>query len=245
MADLAPSRLDLVSRSETLRPLQRIPNELWLKILGQISRGDLANVSLTSRSFLPISRTLQFEAFAFHPYDIDYSTAIPLRLSQSDDDFAVTIQRLDFWASETIAPLVRQISVTPWQGRADGRHHISTDADRDHLARDRLVNAFFKQIRQFVHLQKLDFFLLDFTPSGLQLLCQLPFLQVLIIERCSISASASPSAPFKLSRLEYIDPLATYEQLEASGVERGLKFMYATRLARLNMTPVRTAAVFF
>jgi hypothetical protein len=141
--------------------------------------------------------------------------------------------------------LVRQISVTPWQGRADGRHHISTDADRDHLARDRLVNAFFKQIRQFVHLQKLDFFLLDFTPSGLQLLCQLPFLQVLVIERCSISASASPSAPFKLSRLEYIDPLATYEQLEASGVHRWLTFLDPSRLESLRLTPVRTAAVFF
>jgi hypothetical protein len=239
------SGLNQASPSETLRPLQRIPSELWLEILGHIPRGDLANVNLTSRSFLPVSRTLQFEEFAFHPYGIDPSESIPRQLSQNDDEVDATIRRLEFWASESVAPLVRQISVSPWRGTPAGGNHLSADANRDHLVRDILGDAFFRELHHFVHLQNLDCFLLDFTQTALQHLCELPYLEGLTIERCSISASAAPSAPFRLAHLKYLDALSTHEQLEAAGVQRWLTFLDSSRLKSVTLISPRASAVFF
>jgi len=236
------SRLDAISPSENLQALQRVPNELWFKILGQIPRNDLANVTLTTRSLLSVSRTLQFEVFTYHPCDTDYSNQ---RFTQSDDDVKAAILRLEFWASAEIAPLVRQINISPRQADADEHHQISTDPDRDNLVRDTLVNAFFQHLHHFAHLRKLDCFLLDFTESALQHLCELPFLKALVIERCSISASVAPSASFRLASLEYSDALASYDRLAANGAQRWLTFLEPSCLQSLRLAPARVATVFF
>jgi len=222
-------------------PYQRIPNEIWLEILGQLPQGDHANVKLSSRMLLPVSRTLQFQIFKFYPYDIDYRTLQPQRVAQSDEDIIAALGRLEFWASEEIAHFVRRISLEPWCRPELG----STLASSDSANYDTVVNTFFQKISLFVNLQTLDCFRIAFPQSSLQQLSQLSVLKELLIERCDISMADPPSSLLRLKCLKFQHPTGTHEQLEAEGAHRWLRFIDLPKLQSLKLLSPRGTTVFF
>ncbi|KAJ7111869.1 hypothetical protein C8R44DRAFT_985335 [Mycena epipterygia] len=85
--------------------MSQISNELWFHYL---PRDTVKDVSFTHRRFARLSRPLRFTDFDFHPYELH-----GLRLP-SADEVQRSLERLTFWCSDDIAPLVRACHVVPW-----------------------------------------------------------------------------------------------------------------------------------
>ncbi|KAJ7107708.1 hypothetical protein C8R44DRAFT_529646, partial [Mycena epipterygia] len=96
-----------------MRAQDRVPNELWLEVFHHLPRDALKDVSLTYHAFHNISRSLLFTDFEFHPYATSGCVGILLLPSATEVD--QSLERLAFWCSEDIAPLVRSCNVIPWQ----------------------------------------------------------------------------------------------------------------------------------
>ncbi|KAJ7124641.1 hypothetical protein C8R43DRAFT_958694 [Mycena crocata] len=64
-----------------------------------------------SRTFYSISRHLLFDRFLFHPYTVNITDALLLPEPQK---LELSLDRLNFWCSEDVAPLVRSCIINPW-----------------------------------------------------------------------------------------------------------------------------------
>ncbi|KAJ7359889.1 hypothetical protein DFH08DRAFT_1075216 [Mycena albidolilacea] len=91
---------------------EQIPNELWLEIFRFLPPDALRHLSLTHNKFKGISRPLLYKQFHFHPYASGQGDTI---LLPSPTEVNQTMERLDFWCSDEIAPNVRSCEITPWR----------------------------------------------------------------------------------------------------------------------------------
>ncbi|KAJ7770027.1 hypothetical protein B0H16DRAFT_1517094 [Mycena metata] len=167
--------------SSTLQPL---PNELWAEIFTSLPREALGCVYLTSRLFAHIVRPLLFRALEFHPYALvggyravacpPSGLALPI-LEHIDSDR----QRLSYWSSSDIAPLVRVCSVTPWGGLVYRRF---SRADDPYV----LLTGLFDALPSFTNLCTLALTNVYFTQQQLGNLSLLPNLMALEIEFCGV-----------------------------------------------------------
>ncbi|KAJ7050803.1 hypothetical protein C8F01DRAFT_1177578, partial [Mycena amicta] len=100
----------------------RFPNELRLEVLKHLPPHHLFPISLANRTFSQLATPLLFADLQFIPYDIQnwpWATRTGIRLP-SPERVAAFTQRLDFVASDRIAPVVRAIHIDI-AGRADPR----------------------------------------------------------------------------------------------------------------------------
>ncbi|KAJ6500952.1 hypothetical protein C8R45DRAFT_1123780 [Mycena sanguinolenta] len=96
--------------------MDRVPAEIWLEIVSPLERRHIISLHQVSRSFHRICRPLLFKRFAFHPYANGVSSD---RLTKSNGEYTVpgeaeirrNIRRLLFWASDDVAPLVKECAV--------------------------------------------------------------------------------------------------------------------------------------
>ncbi|KAJ7107730.1 hypothetical protein C8R44DRAFT_540212, partial [Mycena epipterygia] len=92
----------------TMSSQDRVPNELWLEVFHHLPRDTLKDVSLTHRTFCCLSRPLLFTDFKFHPYAM---VALDSQHLPSAEEVDQLMERLAFWCSADIAPLVRSCSI--------------------------------------------------------------------------------------------------------------------------------------
>ncbi|KAF7345859.1 L-aminoadipate-semialdehyde dehydrogenase [Mycena venus] len=161
-----------------------MPRELWNEILQDLPRETLQNLALSHRTLHRISRPFLFVTFVFHPYGVPYSPQKldrvqwpeanePLLFSQEVQDRE--LERLDFWSSTEIAPLVRTCRLTPVViGKTWG-------AENESDLEIALLTAFFERLPRFTSIQYLHAYLVRFTQTGLANLCLLPALSQLEI----------------------------------------------------------------
>ncbi|KAJ7056311.1 hypothetical protein C8F01DRAFT_935529, partial [Mycena amicta] len=85
--------------------------DIWLEIAHTLPRDALATVSLANRQLRELLKALLFAHFEFHPYELQDRILIggPSDRPRLPDAVEIreTLERLEFWSSEAIAPLVR------------------------------------------------------------------------------------------------------------------------------------------
>jgi hypothetical protein len=204
----------------TMAPLDQVPNELWLEIFDHLSWETLKYVSLTQRSFYRISRHLIFADFHFHPY----ATSGLSLLLPSVAKIKRAIERLEFWTSSDVAPLVRSCKLTPWVDSTP-RHHTDTPYI--------LLAPFFGRLACFTGLRHLYANQVHFNQIGMANLCCLPALAYLRISGCRVGAGE----PIDLSSLALrvssfaFDPIDSQDE----GITHWIPLLNADHLRKLEV----------
>ncbi|KAJ6498902.1 hypothetical protein C8R45DRAFT_821112, partial [Mycena sanguinolenta] len=90
-----------------MQSLHKIPTELWLDIFRRLPRDTIKALFLTSSIFKDVCRSFLFAHLDFHPYAIrDRKIVLPPSL-----EITRALERLEFWASDDIAPHVRSCKI--------------------------------------------------------------------------------------------------------------------------------------
>ncbi|KAJ7051612.1 hypothetical protein C8F01DRAFT_999211, partial [Mycena amicta] len=90
-----------------------LASEIWLEIANELYGRDVRMLSLTNRRIRELCKTLLFAHFDFRPYQLPESYGTQRRQPRLPDAAGVqrTRERLEFWSSDAIAPLVRTCKV--------------------------------------------------------------------------------------------------------------------------------------
>ncbi|KAJ7677434.1 hypothetical protein B0H17DRAFT_1079159 [Mycena rosella] len=168
----------------------RVPAELLGEIVTYFSRDSdhetLQQLALTTRYFHLLSRPVLFRSFKFHPYSMGYdmpglSNLLPILLASELDRAR---QRLEFWASEMIAPHVLVCDVAPLTFEEIGPR---LSAEEDPYI---LLAAFFQCLPRFTKLQCFVGIHVHFTRAAMANLCVLPNLRSVTIAEGTGTVSA-------------------------------------------------------
>nr|GAT45143.1 predicted protein [Mycena chlorophos] len=105
------------------------PAELWTEILHHLRQRDLPSIMLANRTFAQLGRPLLFRHFEFTPY----ATVAPQQFFlPAPRALRWASERLDFWASDRIAPLVRTCVLSPQ--RPVAAHRLDQDGKPRYVA---------------------------------------------------------------------------------------------------------------
>ncbi|KAJ7735725.1 hypothetical protein B0H16DRAFT_1764788 [Mycena metata] len=157
---------------------ERVPNELWLEVLKNVSEYDpttLSSFSFTCRALNRVSRPLVFSQFNFTPYLVTSKDELRLPSSTTIDRL---LERLAFWSSADIAPFVRYCNIRAlcakwsWGAGTNEKAEWSVSTDSPHI----LLDALFECLAQFTGLQRLRASHVYFTQAMVDILCRLPVL---------------------------------------------------------------------
>ncbi|KAJ6450084.1 hypothetical protein C8R45DRAFT_849298, partial [Mycena sanguinolenta] len=91
--------------------MDRIPVEIWLEVFTILKRSNLIALHHVSHSFHRITRPLIFKHLHFHPYAGKDGHITGYYLLPDETEIRRTVRRLRFWASDEVAPLVKDCSV--------------------------------------------------------------------------------------------------------------------------------------
>ncbi|KAJ7124017.1 hypothetical protein C8R43DRAFT_1135805 [Mycena crocata] len=175
-----------------MNPCERVPDELWLEILPQIPQKSLESVALTSRTLNRLSFPFRFSRFELCLLKTKPGGGLQ---HPSATEVHRTLQRLDFWCSEMVAPLVRTCKIAgSW----------ASDFTEEGLYIIR--NAFFERMLCFTGLEEVHAQHVPFTPQSIRDLCGLRTLTALYIEGCHLTAGeylASLSQGLHLSQFTF------------------------------------------
>ncbi|KAJ7844454.1 hypothetical protein B0H13DRAFT_2411515 [Mycena leptocephala] len=204
---------------------EQITNELWNEMFGYLPKSTLATLSQTSRRFCDISRPHLFSALEFHPYASNEKGVVlpPASVVQR------AIDRLDFWTSDGIAPLVRSCEITPWE-RNDRRGPKFSTSDHPYT----LLNAFFDSLVHFSGLQIIRAKDVRFTQVGVTNLCRLPNLRSLRITNYSVA----PNQIIDVSslRLQHLSRFELSGTRDSEPADPWVHLLHPDRLQDLEIT---------
>ncbi|KAJ7644769.1 hypothetical protein FB45DRAFT_898627 [Roridomyces roridus] len=166
-----------------MSPCERIPNELWLQIFQLLPRESIKQLFSSDRRFSAISRTLLFSHLVFHPYHIRHFWEPTIVTRPSPQYIQLALDRLNFWSSDEIAPLVRECTIMPldlkWE-RSD-----SADPSSSHD----LLTTFFDRIDRFGGLRMVRARYMCFSQATLATLCHLPCLDNVVMDNSGVADS--------------------------------------------------------
>ncbi|KAJ7659051.1 hypothetical protein DFH06DRAFT_1194950 [Mycena polygramma] len=151
-----------------------VPDELWLEVFSNLPRGVLKDVSLTYPTFRRLTRTLLFSHFDFHPYALGADSAL---LLPPEPELAILMERLNFWCSDEIAPLVRACDITPM--RPTRITFVFNKSPNPYV----LLDIFFARMAHFTSLRRLVMRYIDYTPLAMANLCRIPSLSSLFTDQ--------------------------------------------------------------
>ncbi|KAJ7842818.1 hypothetical protein B0H14DRAFT_1022468 [Mycena olivaceomarginata] len=231
--------------------MKDVPDEIWTEIFNHLPRNALMQVHLTQRRLRAISRPLLFRQFHFHPQ------------SHNGTSLDIASQRLQFWVSSEISPLVRRCCVGPrlWLGGwgtvqwsllaefFNSFHHFAnlrylTVAEVDHNAK------FVRNLRLLPHLTHLEIRNCKIINEEIADLATLPPLEISEFAYRGLVSESYPQHwfPFLLrSKLHYLS--ISYDQWLFAHILSGDAFPYVTRLelsikARTLLSNLRILAKF-
>ncbi|KAJ6477876.1 hypothetical protein C8R47DRAFT_643870 [Mycena vitilis] len=175
----------------------QVPDELWLEAFGNLPTDTLQDLSLTCHDLRRVTRSLLFAHFAFHPFVVrnpyivrqDSNCLLP-----ADTSVAGLMERLHFWSSEDIAPLVRTCDMVRFGADSTGSHTIGQYA---------LLDLFFERMSRFTGLRRLTTKYVDFTPTAMTNLCRMPSLASLEIGQFPGSREEPEAVPRALKATSF------------------------------------------
>jgi hypothetical protein len=186
-----------------------LPPEVWLEVFAQadLEIADIANVRLTCISFAVLGKTRVFSSFHFSPF-ILVANPVRYRWSFIKEHATRSVQRLEYWASNDIAPLVRHCKVEPL--------YLSAEIER--LADERdgtcLIEIFFQTLPRFFNLHHFECVHLPFCNEALSQLSQLEKLRTLEVVDCTITTSAPPQRALKVTNICFSSYCTAYGSVE-------------------------------
>ncbi|KAJ7934768.1 hypothetical protein B0H13DRAFT_2305220 [Mycena leptocephala] len=162
---------------------QRFPNELWLEVFSHLPRDTLKAVSLAYRTFHRLSRPALFRDFKFHPYAVHIDSGGALAGLPPSADVNRSLERLNFWCSDEIAPFVRICRIIPWYPFFSNSRLVFSTTDTPYT----LLYALFERVPCFTGLKRLFAEHAHFTQTGVTNVCRLPTLSRLDLVLCSVA----------------------------------------------------------
>ncbi|KAJ7257179.1 hypothetical protein B0H12DRAFT_1070511 [Mycena haematopus] len=202
-----------------------VPAEVWTEIfrVNTLERSHFISLHRVSRSLHRISRPLAllFKHFAFHPYAVPGSRLTDNFLIPGEVEIKRTIRRLRFWASDDVAPLVRECTVSPCDIEDEGRERYVSCSDGDML-----LCAFFELLPRFATLGKLEFFYVKFNLKEIEL------------GKFSVDEAVTTDLHLKAAKISF-----SHEE-DVLGVQRWLSIIDRQMLTHLSLSPFRPAMAF-
>ncbi|KAJ7734833.1 hypothetical protein B0H16DRAFT_1695779 [Mycena metata] len=150
----------------------------------------LTQLSLTSHRLRLLSRVHLFAEFDFRPYAWEKVEARAF--------VKRSLQRLNFWASDEIAPLVRLCNATPFTSPAPVLSATKHPYD------DALLTAFYRVIPTFANLRVFLANNVHFTRTAVANLCLLPKLHTLHVQNYRLAPEPVDLHALKLQNLSHL-----------------------------------------
>jgi len=203
-----------------------VPPEVWLAVfeLGNLGSDDIFNVRLTCRSFAALGKIQAFSSFKVSPFVL-VSDPIHYRRSLDKDATAQCLERLEFWASDDIALLVRHCKIGPVY-YTHGLSHSGGDVNS-------LIGAVFQTLPRFFNLNCLDCYHCPFSDQALSQLRQLPKLRTLEVTDCTVTACTAPRPALEITNVHFSSYCTTYGRLERPGNVGWLDVLHPDAIRRI------------
>ncbi|KAJ7051733.1 hypothetical protein C8F01DRAFT_1376588 [Mycena amicta] len=153
-----------------------LPNELWTEVFGGVNELDLIQVATASRAFCALARPLLFAGFTLHPYAVGASGA---RFLPTQESFKSATERLNFWLSAEIAPIVHSCIIMPWlvEESEDNGDWVKTDLESACC----LLDTFFENMERFTRMKCLRVANVDLPPLTPTKLASMTYLREVFI----------------------------------------------------------------
>jgi len=191
---------------------QFLPPEVWLEVfeIGDLGISDIANVRLTCLSFAALGKIRAFSSFHFSPF-ILVANPVHYRWPFIKDLTSRRIERLEYWASDDIAPLVRHCKVDPLY-YSDATAPFANEREDTCL-----IDIFFQTLPRFFNISHLECNHLPFCNLALSQLSQLKKLRTLEVTDCTVTASAPPQPALAVTNMHFYSYCAIYGSVEDRG----------------------------
>ncbi|KAJ7061645.1 hypothetical protein C8F01DRAFT_1138002 [Mycena amicta] len=171
---------------------QRIPPEIWSEVFGEVDKNALQALRLSNQAFAQLARPHLFSSFIFHPHASasDVPSAGP-RLLPSAEKAEQYLNRLKFWLSDDIAPLVRSCTMIPWT--SPPYQHYGPFAESDYP--DFLLDAIAEGLGRFTRLRSLSCSELSLGDAIFAALARMSSLHELRVTACDAVISSPVLLP--------------------------------------------------
>lgn len=198
-----------------IRPTKRrfLPPEVWLAIFefGGLGASDISNVRLTCISFATLAKPQAFSTFDFIPFILTAEETC-YRWAFTSEHVQRLTQRLNFWTSLEIAPMVRECRVHPVYCSDDALSSLDAKGDAHEL-----INAFFSVFPNFRNLSRLECQHIPFSYNALNSLDQNSNLTTLHVEDCNIISIVAPPRQLKVADVHFYSRFSEYGSRELRG----------------------------
>ncbi|KAF7311170.1 hypothetical protein MKEN_01018200 [Mycena kentingensis (nom. inval.)] len=195
-----------------------LPTELLVQIFEDLPIADVLSVALADRRLSSIAYALRFRHLCLRPS--------PAAAKDFDSE------RIDFWVSKEISPLVKAVLVAPSKTSETHRQRAASTASCP------LVSTFLRHTQNFTSLQSLTLESIQLPASSLPSLCGLPPLQSLAVCDCDIIGRGESRAPQELLRRLSTRAFERVDSPEriSSGLQLWWDILDARALERLELT---------
>ncbi|KAF7358974.1 hypothetical protein MSAN_01237800 [Mycena sanguinolenta] len=149
-----------------------------------------------------------------------------------------TIQRLHFWTSDDVAPLVEACTVSPGRIAAEERERYVIDTEGDTL-----LNAFFELLHRFTSLGKLTSFSVKFKQIAVDAVVSLPNLKEIELGGCSVDKAVDVDCHLKAARLSFVYMSSLYPD-DLVALQRWTSLIDRRTLAHLSLLFYRPLKAF-
>ncbi|KAJ6500905.1 hypothetical protein C8R45DRAFT_83395 [Mycena sanguinolenta] len=219
-----------------------VPTEVWLEIFSTLERHHLIPLYRVSRTLHRISRPLLLRHFAFHPY-------AAINGDETSDDFLIprevefhyAMQRFRFWASDNVAPLVRECTIAPWNIAYEERYRYVSCYDGG----DILLQIFFELLPRFTSLAKLSALYVRFNQLSIDAICSLPNLEEIELGKCPVDEGVTICPHSNVTRLKFLDKGPSHSYKEAlGGVQGWSSIVNPQTLTHLSLLPLCAITAF-
>jgi hypothetical protein len=190
-----------------------LPPEIWLAVFEDID--DMSNVRLTCTSFAALGKVQAFSSLKISPFILAADGDYYRRWAFTEDVVAERLNRLDFWASDDIAPFVRHCKVYP---QFYSESMASMVRWRKGHAKE-FINAVFQRLPLFLNLHRLEISHIPVSEQILTQLCQLKALRTLEVTDCTLVARIAPRPPLDITNIHFYSGTGslTYRDWEERG----------------------------
>ncbi|KAF7357248.1 hypothetical protein MSAN_01319800 [Mycena sanguinolenta] len=217
--------------------MDSVPCEVWLEIFSILERSHLFALRYVSRSFQRIAGPFIFKHFHFHPYAGLGGHTTGNFLLPSEAKIRRTVRRLRFWASENVAPLVKECTVSPWDG---WQGYTSCNGG------DMLLCTFIELLPRFTNLRKFGSSSVKFTQPFVDALGSLPNLKEIDVGRCSIDEDVTIDHPLQMEALSFTNMDTTWfrHELNTIGMQRWSSMVDRQMLTHISLPSAEAMKAF-
>ncbi|KAJ7773660.1 hypothetical protein DFH07DRAFT_767601 [Mycena maculata] len=195
---------------------EQVPADVWLEVFRWLPPDNILHLLATHRTFRYLCRPILFAHFDFHPYvarprdrrllpfsgfteQVFFASLFdpPDRLCHPPvQEVCRSLERLNFWSSDDIAPFVRSCHLS----RRLGSRRKRDASDGDKHSPFILLDAFFERLASFTEMQRLYIDGVCFTPMQAASLSRLSRLTRLDTHECIVDDHEAFSQVWGLAR---------------------------------------------